>query len=778
MNFKSFYSKFWPILLIIFVWLIFIGPYFINNKVPFSSTYQATFFSPWNSYKEYVGPVKNEAMPDVIDQIYPWRHLAIEIWKTGQVPLWNPYSFSGTPLLANYQSAVFSPVNFLFIILPFIDAWRFAVLLQPLLAGLFMYLYIRSINLSKSGGIMSAISFMFCGFITTWMGYVTLGYAFLFLPLAFYAVEKYYQRAKIRFLFLLSASIPLSFFSGHFQISLYFLISLLIYIVYKFISTKSRHNTLHVMLYVFFGLLLSLPQLLPSIEFYLQSFRSTLFQKGEVIPLGYLPTLLSPDFFGNPVTRNDWFGHYAEWNGYIGLTPLIFAVYAIWSKKNSRSIFFFIVGILALLLALNTPLSSMLVLFKIPVLSTSAMSRIIVIYIFSFSVLSAYGLDCFTEDFKNKKFKKIFFNLILFGCLFLALWMVVLLKVLMPLDKIIIARQNLILPSLFFLSLIFIIFIGFVLRQKRKTIITVYFVILFLTAFDLLRFVNKWLPYDPKSLAFQNVPVTDEFSKISGPDRVFGNFGAEVSNYYNLPSIEGYDALYIKDYGEFIASLDDGKVKEAARSVVIFSKNGLYIPQAINLLNIKYLVHKLSDNHEVWAFPFWTYPENQFRLIYKDQKYEIYENLKSFPHSFLVSDYKSITNPQDVINTIFGSSFNLRNQVVLDRIPDFNSVKGILGESKIEKYTPNDIKIKVQVNREGLLILTDAYYPGWQARVDGKITSIYKADYIFRAIRVPQGTHNVELIYNPLSFRLGICVGIVGVLGIFGFGLILRRKKN
>src|SRR4029079_982063 len=133
---------------------------------------------------------------------------------------------------------------------------------------------------------------------------------------------------------------------------------------------------------IFAGLLLSSPQLLPSIEFYANSVRSELFTKTEVIPWAYVPTFLAPDIFGNPVTRNAWFGHYAEWNAYIGLIPLLLAFFA-FGKRSREVIFFGSVAIITVLLAFQTPLLDLLVAARVPVLSTSAASRIIVLFSFS-----------------------------------------------------------------------------------------------------------------------------------------------------------------------------------------------------------------------------------------------------------------------------------------------------------------------------------------------------------------------------------------------------------
>src|SRR3989339_1877099 len=97
------------IILIILVWFLFASPYFVKGLVPFPAKYLVTFFPPWSA--QYGMALKNNAMPDVVTQIYPWKKITIDSWKLGQVPLWNPYSLSGTPHAGNYQTAVFSPIN-------------------------------------------------------------------------------------------------------------------------------------------------------------------------------------------------------------------------------------------------------------------------------------------------------------------------------------------------------------------------------------------------------------------------------------------------------------------------------------------------------------------------------------------------------------------------------------------------------------------------------------------------------------------------------------------
>src|SRR5579872_1871094 len=338
---KKILQSFWGLMLVVGVWLIFSSPFFLHGKIPFAGDYQVTFFPPWSQYRQFAMPVKNSAMPDVIDQLYPWKKLVITDWKSGQIPLWNPYNFAGTPLLANYQSAPLTPLNILFFLMPFSSAWGLFILLQPLLAGVGMYFFGRRISLSQLESTFSAVSFMFCGFLVSWMGYGALGYAIGILPFILYGLESFLLTKKIRYLFVVSVALAFSFLSGHFQMSLYTALVAFLYFLFRFLPARNVKSILLGVLALLVGVLLAAPQIFPSIAFYGQSLRSTLFQLPEVIPWQYLFTSVAPDFFGNPTTRNDWFGHYAEWNSYIGLLPLIFAFFSLTAVKKNKFVLFF-----------------------------------------------------------------------------------------------------------------------------------------------------------------------------------------------------------------------------------------------------------------------------------------------------------------------------------------------------------------------------------------------------------------------------------------------------
>lgn len=768
----EFVKKIWPFLFIFLFWALFSSPFLLHGRTPYPSTYQVSNFAPWDAYG-LAGAIKNQAMPDVITQIYPWKYFTIQTLKSGEIPFWNPYAFSGTPHLANYQSAVLSPFNLLFFILPFIMAWGWLVLLQPLLAGIFMLIYLRTLKISNIGSSLGSISFMFCGFITVWMGYATLGYAVLFLPLGLFAIEKSFQTKKIIYQLLLCLCILLSFFSGHFQISLYVLLFLIVYIVWKGLVLKSVKYSLLLLLYVSLGFLITLPQILPTLEFYKDSIRSSIFQKVEVIPWAYLPTFIAPDFLGNPVTRNDWFGHYAEWNGYIGLLPLLFAFYSIKSIKKSIVLFYFLAGIVCVLFAFPSPLLDLLIALHVPVLSTSAVSRIIVLYSFSFCVLGSFGFDFLIEDIKQRKYRQILLWLGATCLIFITLWTVVLSRILLPLEKISIAKQNLILPTVLYLTLATNVLFSLIIRKVR-TIILLSIIIVLLVSFDMFRFATKWQTFDNKNLVYSPVGITKELPSIFDNQKVMSNFDGSVGSYYGTTSLDGYDSLFINRYGEFVSSLSTGRIQTPERNVVSFPKNGKYTTDALNLLNVAYVVHKRGDDFTPWTFPYWSNP-GQFSQIYQDDQYRVYKNLQAFPHAFLVSDYRIVTQNQKIIDTLFSKNFNAKNTVILEKKPSLPILSSTQGNVKITSYTPDIIKMTVNTNGNSLLFLSDPYYSGWNATVDGKQTEIYRSDYAFRSIVVPDGKHVVIFSYFPDSFRYGIYAALVGLLGICVVSIRLKK---
>jgi uncharacterized membrane protein YfhO len=86
--------------------------------------------------------------------------------------------------------------------------------------------------------------------------------------------------------------------------------------------------------------------------------------------------------------------------------------------------------------------------------------------------------------------------------------------------------------------------------------------------------------------------------------------------------------------------------------------------------------------------------------------------------------------------------------------------------------------VEVQPTHAALLVLADAYFPGWKCFVDGVEQPIHRVDYVLRGVTVKPGDREVVFKYQPDSFRIGACVSLLSLLVILGTSLSLRRPRN
>jgi len=97
------------------------------------------------------------------------------------------------------------------------------------------------------------------------------------------------------------------------------------------------------------------------------------------------------------------------------------------------------------------------------------------------------------------------------------------------------------------------------------------------------------------------------------------------------------------------------------------------------------------------------------------------------------------------------------------------------GEIIVEKNQPGLVELSVDIENGGWLIMRDVWYPGWKASIDGESVEIYRADYIFRAVPVSSGQHEISFEYRPLSFTIGIIFSMIGLLVII---LLAKNTKQ
>ena len=445
----------------------------------------------------------------------------------------------------------------------------------------------------------------------------------------------------------------------------------------------------------------------------------------------------APDFFGNPTTLNYWgVWNYGELVGYIGIIPLLFALFALFARHDKKTYFFGILGLLALLFALPTPFAQIPYALHIPFLSTSQPTRLLGIVDFAFAILGALGMDLFIKQ-KEKRWK-VLISLLVVGIIFIGMWVFVLKPSFsgVSLTNILITKHNLVFPTAIFASSLVVILL-FLLSQKylpRKVQVILLGVILLITTIDLLRFADKFDPFTSPTYLYPQTAVISFLQKNIGNYRFMTTdsqiLPPNASDMYRLESIEGYDPLYLANYGGFIAAVSRKKPDISTP----FGFNRIITPHDIqnpfiNLLGVKYIL-SFVDLHDV-----------NYKKVFQEGQTKIYENISVSPRVFFVNKTIAVTNKQDAINAVFASETKLSQIAVIESSSPIQTKNG---SARIISYEANSIAIQTENTQQGFLVLTDIYYPTWHAYVDGKETKIYETDFTYRGIVVPAGMHMVE----------------------------------
>lgn len=785
------------VFLFAFLSIFIFREYFFGNKIPFSSNLLVSYYEPWASYRfpDYPnGPPSKPIGFDNLRIFYPLRKLTIDQFKNWQFPLWNPYNFSGNTQLATYQSAVFHPLSFLFLILPQIDAWSIVVILIPFFSSLFMFLFLREISLGSKSSFFGAITFAFSGFMIVWWEECFMSsYAALFLPLILFSIEKIFKKKILLGFYILTLGLSFSLLSGWFQMTLYVYVFSLIWIIYRLLS---KYKDLYSLLYFFTSYILSILisgiHLIPSVEAYLYSARGTTDAKfifdTYLVSLKHLITFLAPDFFGNPATHNYFGGgsFYYEKVIFIGIPALFFAIYEFISKSNLLGEKFFKATFLvALSLGFSLPTSwFFLYSLKLPLISVILPSRIFFLSTFSISVLAAFGMErLIKKQIIEKKAYGILLTIfvVLIFMLIYAFYLKINLK--LEIHKTV-PLKNLILPFAVYFVFTLVLFMYFRLKNFQKLI---FFSIIFISISSFSYFANKYLYFSERKFVYPEVPVIEAFKK-NDINRFWGvgsgYFERNFATQFSLFSPEGYDSFYIGRYGELLyAGQNNGKFsKQIPRTDATISgiKNlneifdNFYRERLLSLLGVRFIIAGNNNTNEKDLKN-----DLSFKTLWKDNFFTIYENKKAFPRAVIFSDYVVLKNEQQILDRIFDKNMDLSNTIILEEEPSGLIKKGIIKDSKIQliSYKLNKIIFKEEVNQKAIFYLSDNYYPGWKAYIDGKKTKIYRANYSFRAVVVPSGKHNLVFEYKPLSFYLGLLSSIFGLLIFFIVGFKIKTDK-
>ena len=293
-------------------------------------------------------------------------------------------------------------------------------------------------------------------------------------------------------------------------------------------------------------------------------------------------------------------------------------------------------------------------------------------------------------------------------------------------------------------------------------------------------------------MIFPDNPVTDFLSSQEGIHRVLpeNSILQPSTNYmYGIQIIRGYDGLEIPEYNRIINMMK----RDLWVSVHGYnSRTLIYDHPFMDLLGVRFVVSR----DDLRGIP-------GFRIVL-DGQLKIFENTEAMPRAFIVGNWINISGMP--VNDLEKAKAFIRNaieakgvdpevlgpteDVFLNRVikewafleKDIPLKGGGSGRVNIESYENERVLLKVSMEGEGILILTDNYFPGWKVLVNGEEREMLRC-LAFRAVPLDDGKHSVEFVYHPQSFYLGIkiafaCLGLIVLIMFIPFLTAPLRRRS
>ncbi len=743
-------------------------------------------------------------------QFVPWWSWAWNTLLDGHLPLWNPLVGMGAPLLANYQSALFYPPTWIYFLLYIGGGLSAMVWGQALItamhliwAGIGMARLAARLGLGKLGQTISGLTFSLSGYLVARAWFASINMTVAWLPwVLLFSYDALLGKSKLRWV-KLSVVIGLQLLAGHAQTTWYTLVLAGIWVGF-WSAQKAKDRAAHshnlstrfswftAMLQdeiryffsIIFGIFLSAVQLLPTAVYLNQSQRADAVVYDVAMEYSFWPwrllSLFAPDIFGNPVRGDYWgYGNFWEDDIYLGLLPLLLAIsvigrviYRKWVNPDKRIsdpqkdlwrsmvIFLSVVLTGSLLLALgdNTGLFPWIYRY-IPIFSMfKAPTRISIWAQFSLALLAGIGAACW----RRPKARALYWTrLATMGALAIAM------------------------GSGLAWGLVSEIKLTFIRAASLAGFWGVGAGILSLSAPDFQK---------PKGSKYWTWAVVVWVIA----DLVIAGWGL-------TPGIEKefyteYDAAI---HGRvYISSTDERTIKRD--NFYRFDSFGLdldwnlfqeaILPNSNMLVGVSSVINYdplVPGRYARWMEYLEKLDNLQKEKILDLMGVNIFEHLDGGPELKLVFDNRGnrdttrlvpcaifVDSEDNAWEQVFSGQINFDEKVVLEENSsssnpaDCSSSGGVI--TLISSH-PNEKIIQVENDKSGWLVVSDVWYPGWKAWIDGKPVDLMRANYLFKAVKVEHGDHQISMRYQPTEFYLGGVISLVSWIIVLCF---YRLKKD
>jgi hypothetical protein len=766
--------------------------------------------APWDAQVPASVPPfgSNSELADSVLQFQPY--LETTRASLPDIPLWNPYLMGGRPYVGNAQSAVFSLFSVPAYVLPFWHSLALIAALKLFVAALGTYLLGRALGMRFGGGLLAGTVFGFSLWMVAWVSW-PLSSVWAFLPWLCLLADRMVSRAGPLPFVGFAMVVALQFFAGHPESSFHVLFFAGLFWALR-MATAGRvgARTVAVRALQFGGALLlgtalAAIAVIPFVEFLAHSVDvSRRAAEGPHHgPTRYLFGLLLHDYWGRQTRVNLVYPISAmqERAYYVGALTLMLAVAAVVLRPAVERAVLACLGVLFLAVATGLP-PLFGIVTVLPGFDTAENGRLAALSVFCVALLAGWGLDELAASVPSSRRRRLALVAVCAALLAYPIIKVAAdgalasdlvrpaLRYSWTFAESVAAREP---PSkvpdlIHFASLLEWLVLGgaaaaLVLLRLHGRLGSSAFVAIavLLVAADLFKAGVGWNTAIPIANATQ--PGSDaiayllqrrprRFVALPGPPFTpLSTMAPDVAMRYRLYDGRGYDFPVDLHYEHFwrryVSPSPDCNYRQcggAAKST----------PQALRALGLLGVADLLQDP---------TLKPLSLRVAYAGPDARVYVNPDALPRAFLVDRQEVVADESEALASVGSPRFAPAEAVVTERrLPGLSEGVGAgaappAGRARVDTYDPDRVVATTTGDRKALLVLTDVYFPGWKATVDGKQADIERVDYLLRGVVVPAGTHTVEFSYQPASWRAGWIVSGLALLVLIAIGFGARRVK-
>jgi len=755
---------------------------------------------------EMVQPAPTPGDPrggDLLAYYYPMLKYGFAQLRSGQLPLWDPYQSCGTPFLAVPNIGLFYPLYLPYLLLDAATAFNLDVAVHLLIASTAMFLLCRHFKMERGSALVAGVVYAYSGSMLLKVYFPNFIAPVVWIPLIFLLVDRILRGRAWWPCAALAAVVGATLLGGNVQFSYFTALALI-----PFVATRSAVVVWKrgaralvpayggLMLAALLALLVAAVRVLPAAEYMAETWRppgSLDVHAASVMaiaPRAFAMNLFTP---GPPAPSPSlWSGADVEREAYVGVAPMVLALVGLllW-KKRSVSLPIACAGIAAAFYSFGSRTPFYPLLFKLPGGSWfRGLDRALIIFAFASAFLCGAGLDVLLRS-RQQSLSALRVGIraglkntpraLLFGTA-----LVVLLLGLGVGDQ----REAALLASYWGFGVAILGALSFLGARVpvRATGVSTIAVLIICDLFHAHRYPGV-LPSQLGGYLSRYDALFDQIRGRQGFDRTyiwssmasssplpFYSDVAKAGLLHGIWVVTDYEPLSTQRMESYLAALGAGAFRPMGYHTVSLSRENVGL---FDLMGVRYTL--MQTGQEAKVVDKFAELSARWKLLSTKDGVSVYERPDAMPRTFVVNQVEVEPQPDRLLARLKGA--NLRQVAFVEEslradVAPQSGETGAASEVEIAAYGPQHVTISATVPNGGFLVLTDQYYPGWRALVDGAPTRIYRADYLFRGVQLPPGTHRVEFVYRPASFYLGVFGSVIGVAGILLLLALPRRPST